>query len=161
MRPPLLNFRGEIDLALYQAEFDRLYHTDIVYDILGNKILFEPNRCEHVCLKSGDEVWNKGPRMQWSQARAERLRWILPTLCEPYEVRPDVQLRPGDKTNTRIYLLRMDAGLEENMPQEYYCVYTSLEGKKLARFQTAFPVTREKWNNFRKKGPRYYPKEGK
>ncbi len=55
----------------------------------------------------------------------------------------------------------MDADLEEDMPQEYYCVYTSLEAKKLVRFQTAFPVTREKWNNIRKKGPRCYPKEAK
>lgn len=161
MRPKLLNFRGEVDLILYQTEFNRLYHTEAIHDILGNKVLFEPNRCEHICLKSNDEVWNKGPRTQWSQERAERLRWILPTLCDPYEVRPDMQLRSGDKTTTRIYLLRMDADAEENMPQEYYCVYTSLEGRKLVRLQTAFPATREKWNNLRKKGPRYYPKEGK
>ena len=112
MRPPLLNLRGEEDKALYQAEFDRLYHADPVYDVLGNKVLFRSDRLEHVCLKSSDEVWNKGPREQWSQERAERIRWILPTLTSPYEVRPDVQLKPGEKTKTRIYLLRMDADPE-------------------------------------------------
>jgi hypothetical protein len=161
MRPPFLNLRGEEDAALYQAEFDLLYHTEAVYDVLGNKVLFEPNRCEHVCLKSSDEIWNKGPREQWSQERAERIRWILATLCNPYEIRPDVQLKPGDKTKTRIYLLRMEADLELQMPQEYYCVYTTVEAKRLVRFQTAFPITREKWNNLRKQGPCYYPKSEK
>ena len=121
-------------------------------------MLFGRDRCEHVCLKSSDEVWNKGPREQWSQGRAERIRWILPALCDPYEVRPDRQLKPGDKTKTRIYLIRMDADLESGAPQEYYCVYTSVEGKNLVRFQTAYPITREKWNNLRKIGPRYHPK---
>ncbi len=161
MRPPLLNLRGEEDVALCQDEFDRLYHTEAIYDVLGKKVLFGDDRCKHVCLKSNDEVWNKGPREQWSQERAERIRWILPTLCNPYEVRPDIQLRPGDKTKTRIYLLRMDADPETGAPQEFYCVYTLVENKGSVSFQTAYPITREKWNSLRKKGPCFYPKEVK
>jgi len=157
MRPPLLNLRGEEDLPLCQQEFDLLYHAEPVYDVLGNKVLFEPDRCEHVCLKSSDGVWNKGPREQWSQERAERIRWILPTLCTPYEVRPDVQLRSGDTTKTRVYLLRIDADPDNQMPQEYYCVYATKEGRRLVRFQTAYPITREKWNNVRKIGPCFFP----
>jgi len=52
----------------------------------------------------------------------------------------------------------MDADLESGAPQEYYCVYASVEVKNLVRFQTAYPITREKWNNLRKIGPRYHPK---
>jgi len=157
MRPPLLKLHGEEDFALCQAKFGSLYHKEPIYDVLGNKVLFEPSRCDHVCFKSNDEVWNKGPRKQWSQVRAERIPWILPTLYTPYEVRPDIQISGSNKTKTRLYLLRMDADFETGMAQEYYCVYTSVEGKKLMRFQTAYPVTREKWNSLRRIGPCYYP----
>ncbi|MDQ2688538.1 MAG: hypothetical protein M3Y28_11805, partial [Armatimonadota bacterium] len=50
-RPSLIQLGGEENFILYQQEFQRLYQTESVMDVLGNEVEFSQSACRHVCFK--------------------------------------------------------------------------------------------------------------
>jgi hypothetical protein len=161
-RPSLCKLGGEQNAAEYYAEFNRLYRTEQFRDVRGFVILFEPDRSQHVCMTSADKIHNDGPRTVWDQLRAERISWIGPTLQAPFEILPAYQTKPGEPPSRKqIYLVKTDGtpatGGEPTVPDEYYIVVVVVEGKRLARFITAYDITRGEWNQMRQVGPTIYP----
>src|SRR5438105_879132 len=55
-RPPLLRLGGEEAFAAYQREFDRLYRSGPVVDVLGNRVSFPSDAC-----RSGDPILDAQP----------------------------------------------------------------------------------------------------
>src|ERR1700691_5014502 len=139
MRPPLVQLGGSENFAAYQAMFDQLYHTSPTVDVLGNVVIFNRDRCEHVCFKSSDRVWNKGQRDNWSQERAERIAWIRLALETPNFIRET-------PTGSWVYLREIPADRENNLaPELYAAVVDATEHKhskaKQVYFLTAFRIT--------------------
>jgi hypothetical protein len=157
-RPSLLQLGGEEAFAAYEAEFDRLYRSGPITDVLGNRVQFERNpvdrnrnACWHACTQE-QEGSLRGQRI-WVQARAERITWILPTLTDPgTEVRPNFQ-RP----DTIAYAAIIEAEPAQGWPQGYFFVVTAPHEPGQVRFVTAFPTTHDYWVRWRRGGRRPYP----
>src|SRR3954453_8330984 len=118
-RLPLLRLGGEEAFEAYRIEFDRLYRSSPVRDVLGRLVHFPPQACRHVCFKPAEEdPYSRLPRETWSQDRAERIPWILAALADPgTEVRPNIQ-RPDRYS----YILVVEADPTAGWPQEYFGV---------------------------------------
>jgi hypothetical protein len=155
-RSAILALGGEDAFAAHQAEFDRLFRSGPVVDVLRNTVRFPPNACRHVCFKPPEEdPYSQLPREVWSQERAERIPWILTALTAPgVEVRPNVQ-RP-DRLS---YILVVEAVPEQGLPQEYYGVVTEPVGPGEVEFVTAFPFDHAYWARWRTGGAPLYPRK--
>src|SRR5438128_2282104 len=135
-RPPMLRLGGEEAFGAYQREFDRLYCSSPLTDVLGHRVQFPPQACRHVCFKPVEEdPYSRLPRQDWAQERAERIPWIGAALAAPgTEVRPNIQ-RPDRYS----YILVVEADLTAGWPQEYFGVVTEPVGPGTVEFVTAFP----------------------
>ena len=150
-RPPLLRLGGEEAFDAYQAEFDRLYRSGPVFDVLGRLVEFPRSACRHVCFKAPEaDPYGRLPRDAWSQERAERIPWILEALSNPgTEVRPHL----SDPAK-QVYLPAVDG---EGCPPEWFFVVVARVGPNSLEFVTAFRVPYDYWFDWRKGGPRIYP----
>lgn len=150
-RPKLVSLGGKESFRDYQREFDRLYRSGPVLDVLGRLIEFPEGACRHVCFKSSEsDCYGQGPRDTWSQERAERISWIEAALSDPAtEIRPHL-LDPGKQ----VYLPSMDG---EHGPREWFFVVVVRIGAEKGEFVTAYPVPYHYWSTWRKGGRRIYP----
>lgn len=153
-RLPLLLLGGEEAFDAYQAEFDRLYRTDTVLDVLGRSVEFAADRCRHICFKGeDDDPYGQSPRVHWRQARPERIGWILVALTDARtEVRPSHRY-----DNCDAYLVLVHADPANGLPQERFGVFVELLSAVRVRFRSAYPLTHQTWKLAREKGPRKYP----
>jgi hypothetical protein len=161
MCSPLLKFGGEGNFAAYETEFVRLYmvRNIVVRDVLGHEVRFEKASAHHVCFKSGDAVWNHGPRTEWNQRRAERISWIGRTLSDPLEIRPTIQVKPGQKFPKAMrYLRTFDSEADRDAEDEFglYSVIVEREGVGVVRFRTGYWLDPNDWKSYRKIGPPIY-----
>ena len=151
-RPPLLALDGEEAFAAYQAEFERLYCTQEVRDILGRRVVFPPEACAHVCFKDQrDDRYRKLSRV-WTPERAARIPWILAALLTPQEVRPSHQTE-----GHQAFLLLVEGDPATGTAWERFGVYVEPTVPGRVLFVTAFPMDRWYWDDARLKGPRLYP----
>ena len=155
MRPPLLQFGGEDKFADYQAEFDRLFPEGRMIDVLGNEVIFTRDRCEHVCFKSDDAVWNRGQRNVWSPERAERILWIAEVIANPDFIRID-------RLGIWAYMSQMERDKVNNLPGELYAVTMQVDSVKPGKpgkvyFLTAHPITVARWDRWKVNKPWVYP----
>jgi hypothetical protein len=153
-RPALLQLGGQEAFVAYRAEFDRLYRSGAVRDVLGNHVEFPTDACRHVCFKPTEEdPYGRLARDVWSQERAERIPWILVALTDPgIEVRPNPQ-RP-DRLS---YILVVDAEPLVGLPQEYFGAVCEPTRSGVVQFVTAFPMDQAYWARWRRAGRRFYP----
>jgi hypothetical protein len=153
LRPPLLALGGETAFAAYQTEFDRLYHSAPIGDILGRGVEFRRDACEHVCYKGREEdPYGKLPRT-WSQERAERIPWILLALTDPRtEVRPNFRHRERFS-----YILIIEADPARGYSREFYGVITRPISPGRVEFLTGFPFHFDYWRQMRDGGAPLYP----
>ena len=145
MRPPFTRLGDLACFAAYQMEFDKLYGQGVT-DALGNLVVFDADRCHHVCFKSADAVHNKGEREVWSQERAERIAWIETALKSPNYIR-------HTPTDAWVYLLEVEADRDNNFSQELYVVFVNAEKRNAPTtvfFLTAFRIDYNKWNEYKK-----------
>ena len=154
-RPATLALGGEDSFPAYRAEFDGLYGSAAVVDVLGNTVRFAASACRHVCFRPEEaDPYSQLPREVWSPERAERIPWILIALTDPgTEVRPNVQ-RP-DRLS---YILVVEAVPDQGFPQEYYGVVTEPVGPGVVEFVTAFPFDHAYWARWRTGGAPLYPR---
>jgi hypothetical protein len=148
-----LTLGGEAVFPAYQAEFDRLYRSGPVRDILGQLVEFPADACEHICFKGQeDDPYGKLSRI-WSQERAERIPWILAALSDP-----ETEVRPNFRHRDRFsYILIVEAEPARSLPREFYGVVTRpLDGGRV-EFVTAFPFQFEYWKQMRDGGAPLYP----
>jgi hypothetical protein len=150
--PPLLQLRDERAFADYQAEFDRLYRSGEVKDVLGRVVLFDNDSCRRACTSHNHTVW--------AQARAERLRWITTALRTPKSVRPSHQM-----PNRQVYMVEGNLELPTGKEWHRFLVYVEPEGKpraKTVRFVTAFPPdTLKYWKDAELEPGRIYPRRSR
>lgn len=157
--PPLLQWGDEEAFDAYRAEFDRLYHSGPVFDVLDRRVIFEraPDRperdaCCHVCFKDQrDDRYRRLPRV-WDPARAERIPWIRTALVHPYEIRPSHQTE-----HHQVYLVSGTTATTSGDAWERFGVYVDPIRDKQVRFVTAFPIEKWYWDDARLRGPRIYP----
>ncbi len=143
MRPPLLALGGEENFTDYQNEFDKLLPSGLS-DILGNQVIFDRDRCHHICFKPEDKQWNKGPRDQWRQDRAERIPWIKAALEKPNFIR----ISTG---KIWAYLLEVKEDKQNNLsPELFVAIVNSNEVKPgnpgQVHFITAYTINFKQWN---------------
>jgi hypothetical protein len=158
-RPLLLELGGEEAFKAYEKEFGRLYQNRRVYDVLGNRVVFPPNSCWHICYKRDEnDRSERRPRDIWSQERAERIPCIMSALNDPR-----TELRPNDKdpTNKLNYLFVVEADPLAHLPQEYYLAVARRINPTTLSFLTAYPITWREWKEFRDAGPAFYPPKKK
>ena len=155
-RPPLLQLGGEEAFAEYEKEFASRYHRQFVRDVLGNRILFRPHMCRHVCFKSTEaNRYKQGQREIWVQERAEHIPWILAALADPgTETFPNDQ----DPYNRVNYLLEVEADAAKGLNREFFCVVTEWVDDTAASFITGFPVDRNYWLKCRRVSGQLYPR---
>lgn len=156
MRPPFLKRGGENNFSDYQKEFDALLPSGLT-DVLGNNVIFRQDRCHHICYKSEDVRWNKGPRDQWRQDRAERIPWIKAALQTPKFIR----ISTG---TTWAYLLDIAGDRENDLSPELFAVF--VEASEVTPdtpgevyFLTGYVINIREWEDFKKNKPWVYPKE--
>jgi hypothetical protein len=146
--PALLRLGGEERCTDYQREFDRLYRTATILDVLGREVVFAEGDCEHVCKSGKPRVWN--------QARAERIPWIATALQTPDSIRPSHQM-PG----RQVYMV--EGNLPAPMGNEWhrFLVYVEPQSERRPKrvyFTTAYPPdTLQYWNAAGHQAPRIYP----
>ena len=145
MRPPFLQLGDSANFAAYQDEFDKRYREGVT-DVLGNLVVFDKDRCHHVCFKSEDTVHNKGPRSAWSQERAERIAWIKTALETPKYIR-------CSPTGNWVYMIEVEADQQNNLNQELFIVIVTAGTKRRPAnifFRTAYSISGQQWSNFKK-----------
>ncbi len=144
-RPPLLELDGEEKFSAYQREFNRIYRYGFVTDVLGNEVVFERSACWHVCFEPKEkDQYSRRRRNVWSQARAERIPWIMIALSHSgTEVRPNDQ----DPDNRLNYLLDIDADPAKGWGREFFCDVTEKTEANTVAFITAFPIDQQYWAN--------------
>jgi hypothetical protein len=153
-RLPLLQLGGEEAFAAYQAEFDRLYRSGPVTDVLGNRIAFPPYACRHICFKPEEEdPYGRRPRAAWAQERAERIPWIHVALTDP-----GTEVRPSHQVEGRLaYLLLMEADPAAGYGPQYYGVFVEAISPGQVTFLTAYLLDASTWAKARRGGRRLYP----
>ncbi len=161
MRPELLELGGEYHFVEYQKQFDALFHSGIVTDVLGNRVIFGPTSCRHVCFtKEHEEKKNlNAARIRWDQKRADRIQWILEALKTPKRIRPA-------KGNAWAYMLEVIEDKERNLTPELYDVIVNnitttahmpygIVGT--VHFTTAHSIFAIQWDELSKTYPWIYP----
>src|SRR5262249_38178936 len=145
-RPPLLELGGEAAFRLYEAQFDRLYRSAPVRDVLGNEVDFPRYACRHVCFRPAEEdPYHRLSRDVWSPVRAERIRWIAVALMDP-----GTEIRPSHQVEGRLaYLLLVDAAPAAGYEREFYGVFVEVTGPGVVTFLTAYPLDPNAWTKAR------------
>lgn len=156
-RLPLLKLGDFTAFDLYEWVFDRLYKEREIYDVFGHRVIFGDKRfngpydSHHVCFGGVNVNW-RNPAGKWKQERAERILWIRRALSNPR-----ILVYPDNIPGRLRYLLVIEADPSKSKPQEYLCVILQIVDPNTKAFVTMFDITRQKWEEFKKKGPRYYP----
>lgn len=144
---------GEDQFRLYQKEFERLYPSGEIVEILGKKVKFRPTDAFHVCYKTDEDNWNGGTRSIWSLERAHRISWVKEVLQNPIEI------HPNSVRNRYTYLTRIQPA--EDKPEECFLaiIESSEEDQKKgeAYFVTAFPIDADDWGKYRTGIDQIYP----
>ena len=157
MRPLLLKYGGHVNFAAYENHFAQEYLQSPILDQCGYTIIFgDPiynlgKDCSHICYGGTAGHWGKVEH--WNQERAERILWIKAALTSVENVHIHQDSTHPDR---RRYLLRIPATQIED--EEFFCVIVHIEKKrKIGYFITAYPITQNRWKEYRNVSPRYYP----
>lgn len=158
MRPLYLKLGDESNFHEYQSAFDALFSSGLT-DVLGNKVIFNKDRCHHICYKPEDKRWNKGPRQVWRQERAERIPWIKEALLSPKYIR----ISTGQSW---AYMLEVKEDQQNNLLPELFVAIVdaakvTAEKPGEVYFLTAYTVSIQEWEEWKKNRPWIYPKEQK
>jgi hypothetical protein len=156
MRPPLTDFGGHPNFDKYQSYFRHLYSNskEPVLDVMGRRVQFDVEALDdaaHVCY--GGLPGQPYNERCWSEARAQRIGWIILALTSPNRVHPDKSNSGNEK-----YLLfvKPDDELQDN---EWYCVIVRRQGRQLVSFLTAYPISRDSYYEYGAVSPRIWPSQ--
>jgi hypothetical protein len=154
--PPLLKLGGEEAFAAYRAEFDHLYRSGEVKDVWERRVLFDEERCEHVCFKDVPGSKHGEQHRVWSQERAERIRWVETALRTPDSIRPS-----HTAAGRQVYMVEGTLEVPSGTVWQWFMVYVEPEAARRAKkvdFITAFPPdTLQYWKDAGHQAPRLYP----
>ena len=156
MRPPLLALGDETHFADYQKQFDDLLPSGFI-DVLGNRVVFNRDRCAHICYKPENKRWNTGPRDQWEQDRAERIPWIPAALQAPKYIRATTE-----NGKMWAYMLEVPADTQSDLKPELYAAIVDAGQVDPDRtgavwFVTAYTITNAEWQEWKRNRPWIYP----
>ncbi len=142
--PALCWFGGEEAFSFYQAEFDRLYHSAVIRDVLNRIVRFPKDSCRHVCFRRDHDKRGDRSRVLWSQERAECIGWILIALTDPTEIRSNHQ-----NWNNDAYLLAYPSGERRRPAKRYYVTVAPDSDGRDVTFVTGYPVQQSYWDDAR------------
>jgi hypothetical protein len=153
--PPLLDLGGAEAFAKYLSNFERLYRSGEVRDVWKRLVLFDAERCEHVCF--ADPPGSKhGERSRvWAQDRAERILWIETALRTPYSIHPSHTMQ-----GRWVYKVEGTLELPTGSVWQRFMVIVEPEPARRPKkldFITAFPPDNQYWKDANHQAPRLYP----